>query len=247
MLQSLIRQGRDAQQVGAWDEAIAHFETALALVPPEGDPSNTADILRWMGVVYRDRGDLTSAAEKLQASRATADDAGLRDKAASAIRRFLDRGGRWFALHASNSVAGNQAMPRILGTRFISHPEYMTFPVKVTRAEEPLLQGIGDFEVPDELYCIEDVARDLDVLLHARWGGEGFDGSRFEEADRPILYRRAVGEGGVLYLALGHANRPYDKPAHAPEQPDYRGPWDLPVFQELVKRGVEWAAQRRPF
>lgn len=23
--------------------------------------------------------------------------------------------------------------------------------------------------------------------------------------------------------------------------------WDLPVFQELVKRGVEWAAQRRPF
>jgi putative nucleotidyltransferase with HDIG domain len=85
MLQSLIRQGRDAQQVGAWDEAIAHFETALALVPPEGDPSNTADILRWMGVVYRDRGDLASAVEKLQESQAAAERAGLRDKAASAM------------------------------------------------------------------------------------------------------------------------------------------------------------------
>ncbi|MDR6861407.1 hypothetical protein [Variovorax guangxiensis] len=77
----------------------------------------------------------------------------------------------------------------------------MTFPVKVTRPEEPLLQGIGDFEVPDELYCVEDVTKDLDVLLHARWGGEGFDGTRFEEADRPLLYRRAVGEGGVLCSA----------------------------------------------
>ncbi|MEJ8814921.1 hypothetical protein WKW77_27870 [Variovorax ureilyticus] len=63
-----------------------------------------------------------------------------------------------------------------------------------------------------------------------------------------MLYRRAVGAGGVLYLALGHANRPYDKAfPHVPDQPDYRGSWDLPVFQDLVKRGVEWAAQRRPF
>ncbi len=170
------------------------------------------------------------------------------EKAGGAIRRFLDRGGRWFALHATNSVAGNQAMPGILGTRFLAHPKSMRFPVKVTRQEEPLLQGIRDFEVCDELYCIEDVTRDLDVLLHARWGGEALGGIHVEQADRPMLYRRAVGDGGVLYLALGHANRPCDKPfPHLPDPPDHRGPWDLPVFQELVKRGVEWAAQRRPF
>lgn len=74
----------------------------------------------------------------------------------------------------------------ILGTRFISHPKYMTFQVKVTRPEEPTLQGIGDFEVPDELYCIEEVTKDLDVLLHTRWGGEAFGGIQFEEADRPM-------------------------------------------------------------
>jgi len=25
------------------------------------------------------------------------------------------------------------------------------------------------------------------------------------------MYRRMVGDGGVLYLALGHCNRPFDK------------------------------------
>ncbi|MEI9851547.1 MAG: hypothetical protein WDN24_12700 [Sphingomonas sp.] len=50
------------------------------------------------------------------------------DKASAAIRRYLERGGRWFALHASNSVAGNQAMAKILGTRFITHPRVPALP-----------------------------------------------------------------------------------------------------------------------
>ena len=33
----------------------------------------------------------------------------------------------------------------------------------------------------------------------------------------------------------------------APDSPDRRGPWALPVFQELIRRGLDWAAQRRPF
>jgi type 1 glutamine amidotransferase len=170
------------------------------------------------------------------------------DKASAAIRRWLEKGGRWFALHASNSVAGNPIMPKIMGTRFISHPKYMTFPVQVTKPDEPLLEGITDFDVPDELYCIENVTNDYEVLLHTRWGGEAFGGITFAEEDRPMLYRRRVGEGGVLYLALGHANRPYDKPfPHFPDQPEYRGPWDMEVFRTLVARGVEWAAGRRPF
>jgi type 1 glutamine amidotransferase len=170
------------------------------------------------------------------------------DQACAAIRRYLERGGRWFALHASNSVAGNLLLPKILGSRFISHPRYQRFAVHVTKPDDPLLEGVEDFEVPDELYCIENVTNDLEVLLHARWGGEAFGGRRFELDDRPMLYKRRVGEGGVLYLALGHANRPYDKPfPEMPDQPDYRGPWDSDVFKLLIERGIEWAARRRPF
>ena len=170
------------------------------------------------------------------------------EAASSALRRFLENGGRWFALHASNSVLDNTIMPTILGTRFITHPPYRRFPVRITKPDEPLLEGIEPFEIDDELYVIENVTNDIDVLLHTHWGGTAFGNREFEPDDRPLMYRRKVGDGGVLYLALGHANRPYDKPfAEYPDQPDHRDPWHHAAFNELVRRGIEWAAKRRAF
>jgi uncharacterized protein len=167
------------------------------------------------------------------------------DDQCSALRRYLERGGRWFALHASNSVRDNPHLPGILGSRFITHPPYLHYAVSITRADEPLLAGIGPFDVDDELYVIEP-ADDIDVLLHARWGGEAF-GRTYADEVRPLMYRRRVGDGGVLYLALGHCNRPYDKQrAEMPDLPDRRGPWALPVYQELIRRGIAWAARRTP-
>ena len=58
------------------------------------------------------------------------------------------------------------------------------------------------------------------------------------------MYRRRVGDGGVLYLALGHCNRPFDTPPSGQLQTDNRGPWDMPVYKELIRRGIEWAARR---
>jgi type 1 glutamine amidotransferase len=150
-----------------------------------------------------------------------------------------------FALHASNSVGPNQYLPQLLGTRFISHPPYMRFPVNVVAPADPLLSGINSFEVDDELYCVEVVSKDIEVLLQTRWGGEAFGNKVFEVEDRPMMYRHRIGDGGVLYLALGHANRPYDKPfPHSPDQTDKRGPWDMPIFKTLIERGIAWAAHR---
>jgi uncharacterized protein len=159
------------------------------------------------------------------------------------LRRYLERGGRWFAIHASNSVRDNPYLPGILGSRFITHPPYTHFSVSVTRPDDPLLAGIGPFELDDELYVIEH-SDDIEVLLETRWGGEALGGRQIEEGRRPLMYRRQVGQGAVLYLALGHCNRPFDGPPGRPEQPDRRGPWDLPVYKELIRRGVAWAAHR---
>jgi type 1 glutamine amidotransferase len=151
-----------------------------------------------------------------------------------AIRRYLEKGGRWLALHASNSVRGNTILPGILGSRFLAHPPYGRFAVAVAKPGDPLLAGITAFDVDDELYVIEPHG-DIDVLLHARWGGTAM-GQTFEPRMQPLMYRHRVGQGGVLYLALGHA---------APRDATQRDSWDLPVYQELVTRGIEWAARRR--
>lgn len=113
-------------------------------------------------------------------------------------------------------------------------------------SRDPLLAEIpSTFEVDDELYVIEH-APEVDVLLQTHWGGDAMR-QHFPEDVRPLMYRYRVGEGGVLYLALGHCNRPFDKPRpDMDDRPDLRGPWSLPVFQELIRRGVDWAARRRP-
>jgi hypothetical protein len=165
------------------------------------------------------------------------------DAGCEALRDFLDRGGRWFAIHASNSVAGNPHLPGILGSKFITHPPYTHYPVSISRPDDPLLKSIEPFEVDDELYVIEH-SDDIEVLLETRWGGEGIGGRQVEEDRRPLMYKRNVGEGAVLYLALGHCNRPFDTPPSGQLQTDKRGPWNTPVYRELIRRGIDWAAKR---
>ncbi len=162
-----------------------------------------------------------------------------------ALRQFLERGGRWFALHATNAGVKTPAFTDILGSSFIAHPPYSHFDVAVTQPTDPLVAGLEPFEVDDELYLI-DPASDVEVLLQARWGGE-VRGQAFDERVWPLMYRRRTGKGGVVYLALGHANRPFEKATPtSPEAPDRRGPWESAAFRELIRRGVEWAAGRRP-
>jgi putative nucleotidyltransferase with HDIG domain len=85
MLQTLIESGREAQRTGAWDEALAHFETALAMIPAEGDHETKADILRRMGVVHAERGGLEEAQSRFEASLEAAEEAGLKEQASAAL------------------------------------------------------------------------------------------------------------------------------------------------------------------
>jgi type 1 glutamine amidotransferase len=165
-----------------------------------------------------------------------------------ALRRYIEGGGRWFAIHASNYAREPQQIPEVLGSRFVTHPPFGPFKVTVTKPDDPLLAGLGatSFDVNDELYVM-DLAKDIEVLLHARWGGTGVLNINVPEGDQPLMYRRRVGKGAVLYLALGHSNRRLGPaPAGRPATPDRHDSWDMPIYKELIRRGIEWAAGRRP-
>jgi HD-GYP domain-containing protein (c-di-GMP phosphodiesterase class II) len=93
----LMASARDAFHRGAWDEAIASYETALTLVPEGGNPAMRAEILRRLGTVHRDRGELDRALERYTASLAVAERAalpGLRAQALNVIGCIEMRRGR---------------------------------------------------------------------------------------------------------------------------------------------------------
>jgi type 1 glutamine amidotransferase len=178
-----------------------------------------------------------------------------------ALQQFLAAGRRWFALHGTNSVLrylkgrgwdAPQQAPRLtamLGSRFLAHPPIEPYRVEVSDSSHPLVAGIEPFEADDELYLCE-YHGSQHALLHTHYRGEapGFVARTWPLADQPddrqlVLYLRAHGDGEVLYCTLGHCRGKYDMRPMIDEYPAVeRGSWKLPVYYELLRRGIRWAA-----
>jgi hypothetical protein len=174
---------------------------------------------------------------------------------AVALREAISTGKRWFALHGTNSImeftAGGVDCPRsspdfmaLLGSQFLAHPPIAPFQVTVSNPDHPLVSGLDDFEVEDELYLCE-YHGDLESLLETRFTGKalGFVADDWpDDAPRLVMYVNRVGQGEVLYLTLGHCRSKYDMRPVMDEYPmTERGAWQSPVFYELLRRGLRWA------
>ncbi|MEZ5558997.1 MAG: ThuA domain-containing protein [Pseudomonadales bacterium] len=173
-----------------------------------------------------------------------------------ALRQFVASGGRWFALHGTNSILQFLADGRVdspetapilmetLGTQFIAHPPIQPFRVRVADPEHELVKGISEFETDDELY-LSRIHGDLHRLLEARYVGKA---NGFVEEDwnvdepRPVYYIHRVGQGEVLYLNLGHCRGHYDmqdlKIEFYPQIE--RGSWATEEYYELLRRGIRY-------
>jgi hypothetical protein len=173
------------------------------------------------------------------------------------LERFLMRGGRWLALHGTNSLLrfaddGICETPdetpkfmELVGTQFAAHPPIAPFKVEVTRADHPMTQGLRAFRVEDELYLTRRRA-DIDVLLHTQFTGScpEFRDSEWSESEVPVLYERRVGAGAILYLTLGHCRGHYDlRPVSSFWPHPQRCAWNYPVFYELLRRGIRWGVE----
>jgi type 1 glutamine amidotransferase len=171
-----------------------------------------------------------------------------------ALRAFLDRGGRWLALHGTNAVldfladgrigaaAGHDAFMDLVGTRFLAHPPIGPFLVEVAEPDHQLTAGIDPFEVIDELYLFERRGG-LRTLLSTRFTGScaPFATAGWDTSDAPVMYLHPVGEGEVLYLSLGHCRSHYDpSPNGAFVTHPLRCAWNYPVYYELLRRALRW-------
>jgi len=124
----------------------------------------------------------------------------------------------------------------------------------VSDASHPLVAGIESFEADDELYLSEYHGAHH-ALLHTHFRGEapGFVAKHWPLAqvssdrhpsDRHlVMYLHPHAGGEVLYCTLGHCRGRYDMRPMMAEYPTVeRGSWKLPVYHELLRRGIRWAA-----
>ena len=88
------------------------------------------------------------------------------DKAGqAALKSFIEKGGKWFALHATNSVLewlshdppllraprDNKDFMEVLGSQFLAHPPIEPYRVEVTKPDHPLVEGIEPFDTTDKI------------------------------------------------------------------------------------------------
>jgi len=170
------------------------------------------------------------------------------------LQRFLESGGRWFALHGTNAIVnfvdGKANTPDVapnlmqtLGSRFVAHPAIEKFMVHVTDIKHPITADLEDFEIEDEPYYCEFFG-EHEVLLEASYQSpsSGYVRSDFgtERDSQPQMYLHPVGEGQVLYLTLGHCSGKYDMQPLMAVAPVNRCAWNYPVFYDLLQRGIRW-------
>ena len=171
-----------------------------------------------------------------------------------ALAAFVSGGGRWFALHGTNAVldmlaavTAPRTYPKLmetLGSQFLAHPPIAPYRVEVVKPDHPLVKDVEAFDADDELYLCE-YHGEIEPLLQTRFTGKAVG---FAEEDWPadeprlVMYTHPYGKGEVLYLTLGHCRGKYDMRPIMDEYPVVeRCSWELPVFYELLRRGLRWA------
>lgn len=175
------------------------------------------------------------------------------------IRRWVEDGGRWVALHGTNAaltlggpngVEAPRCFPSwadTLGSQFVAHPPIQPYTVEVSDPTHWLVAGIESFDTDDELYLSEYADRhSLQALLHTTWQG---DAQGFVEADwtdrdpnHLVMYLRNLGQGSILYNTLGHCRGHYDMAPLLDYYPRIeRCSWEKPAYYELLRRSLRWA------
>jgi putative membrane-bound dehydrogenase-like protein len=129
-----------------------------------------------------------------------------------ALLTYVENGGGFVPVHCASACWGRS--PRFVRLVGGRFKEHGggEFTVANVLEDHPVLQGLDGFSAWDETYVHDDHGDDR-TILQTRDG-------------EPWTWVRTQGKGRVFYTAAGHDHRV----------------WDLPAYQQLLRRGLEWAA-----
>ena len=126
-------------------------------------------------------------------------------EARATLLGHLDQGGGLLCMHSASICFDDwQGRPRALGGRWnwakSHHPPLGWTGVRV-HGGHPVVDGLRDFDVVDEVYSDLDLLPDVKPLASSASG-------------RPLVWARPVRRGRVVYDALGHDTRSYGNEVH---------------------------------
>ncbi|MER9296605.1 ThuA domain-containing protein [Mesorhizobium sp. M0621] len=111
------------------------------------------------------------------------------------------------------------------GGQWVAHPgDIIDYTVAITRSDDPITSGIGDFVYRSEQYYMH-VDPSNEVLATTIFTDAHFPG--IGGVVMPVVWKRRYGAGKVFYSALGH---------NADE-------FAVPEMALIVERGLIWAAR----
>lgn len=203
MARNLILSGGLFHDFGATSAALAEVlaevgveseiteDIAGALADPSEVQLITVNALRWqMGAErFADQRDQRFA---------------LPAQARTTLLDHLDRGGGLLCMHSASICFDDwQGWPRVLGASWTwpksHHPPLGWTSVRV-HGGHPIVEGLRDFDLVDEVYSDLDVLPDVKPLASS--------------LGQPLIWARPVRRGRVVYDALGHDTRSYDNEIH---------------------------------
>jgi putative membrane-bound dehydrogenase-like protein len=142
-------------------------------------------------------------------------------KPEKALLDFVAGGGGFVPLHcATYCFRNSDKVVALMGGQFKRHGTG-TFRTKIVQADHPIMKGFGGFESWDETYVHHKHNEKDRTVLTYRVDSEGRE---------PWTWVRTHGKGRVFYTAWGHDQRT----------------WGNAGFQNLVERGIRWAAGDDP-
>ena len=111
------------------------------------------------------------------------------------------------------------------GGQWVSHPgNIIDYRVNISKPDDPLMQGIGDFDYKSEQYYMHvDPANE--VLATTTFDGKHCD--FIQGVVMPVVWKKIYGKAQVFYSALGHTADEFA----------------VPQMKEIVRRGLLWAAR----
>lgn len=113
----------------------------------------------------------------------------------------------------------------MVGGQWVSHPgNIIDYTIQVTRPDDPVMQGIGDFAYRSEQYYMH-VDPSNEVLATTTFTGAHLD--FIDGVTMPVVWKKRYGKGRVFYSALGHTADEFA----------------VPEMRTIFERGALWAAR----